>query len=103
MKRKSERPLSYKFMNSDYFPGKYPKHPHLPKKKKWSLFRDLNFRIICKYCNGNVKSKLEITRAYILSASSYHTVQFVNAQCKKKELKKNFERPRTIPMDNMLF
>lgn len=33
MKRKSERPLSYKFMNSDYFPGKYPKHPPLPKKK----------------------------------------------------------------------
>lgn len=33
MKRKSERPLSYKFMNSDYFPGKYPKHPRLPKKK----------------------------------------------------------------------
>lgn len=65
MKRKSERPLSYKFMNSDYFPGKYPKHPRLPKKKKRSLFRDLNFRIICKYCNGNVKSKLEITRAYI--------------------------------------
>lgn len=79
MKRKSERPLSYKFMNSDYFPGKYPKHPRLPKKKKWSLFRDLNFRIICKYCNGNVKSKLEITRAYILSASSYHTVQFIYA------------------------
>lgn len=78
MKRKSERPLSYKFMNSDYFPGKYPKHPPLPKKK-WSLFSDLNFRIICKYCNGNVNSKLEITRAYILSASSYHTVQFVYA------------------------
>lgn len=32
MKRKSERPLSYKFMNSDYFPGKYPKHPPLQKK-----------------------------------------------------------------------
>lgn len=47
MKRKSERPLSYKFMNSDYFPGKYPKHPPLPPKK-WSLFSDLNFRIICK-------------------------------------------------------
>lgn len=47
MKRKSERPLSFKFMNSDYFSGKYPKHPPLPKKKikkNRSLFRDLNFK-----------------------------------------------------------
>lgn len=37
MKRKSERPLSSKFINSDYFPGKYPKHPPLPKKKMVSI------------------------------------------------------------------
>lgn len=44
MKRKSERPLSYKFMNSDYFPGKYPKHPRLPKKKKMVSIQGFKFQ-----------------------------------------------------------
>lgn len=76
-------------MNFDYFFGKYFKYFCL-LKKKWFLFRDLNFRIICKYCNGNVKFKLEIMWVYILSVFLYYMVQFVYVQCKKKELKKNF-------------
>lgn len=74
MKRKFERFLSYKFMNFDYFFGKYFKYFFLLKKKKWFLFSDLNFRIICKYCNGNVKFKLEIMWVYILSIFLYYMV-----------------------------